>query len=219
MTIDLDDIEAKTRWVQRDHDARFPQRSHSFDEEPDPPPQAPLSCDEALALVAMVREAQAKLAEWEEKDGNSPGYNRDKARTYGRIAHDERQRAKQAEARVRDLEDNWTKALAWLRSENPLPGVPHELIDRTYAARRFRAGYADALERGDHLKADDEPSTKIVDDQPSKEASPSTVRQLAIKECLAAFDEAAEWLGRGGPVAAYEVRDAVAALLDDEAKP
>lgn len=50
------------------------------------------------ALRARVAELEAQLAEWAEKDGNSPGYNLEKAKTYGRIAGEERQRAKKAEA-------------------------------------------------------------------------------------------------------------------------
>lgn len=38
------------------------------------------------ASVAEVTRLQSFCAEWSEKDGNSPGYNLEKAKTYGRIA-------------------------------------------------------------------------------------------------------------------------------------
>lgn len=58
----------------------------------------------AIDWRARALEAGAKLSEWSEKDGNSPGYNLQKAQTYGRIAANERRRAAAAEARVEALE-------------------------------------------------------------------------------------------------------------------
>ena len=56
---------------------------------------APLT---ATPLADRIAELEARLAEWAEKDGNSPGYNLEKAKTYGRIAGEERKRAEKAEA-------------------------------------------------------------------------------------------------------------------------
>ena len=82
--------------------------------------------DELRTLRARVAELEGKLGEWAEKDGNSPGYNLEKAKMYGRIAHDERKRAETAEARVAELEaqlggmtEQWKAELnhanAWMR--------------------------------------------------------------------------------------------------------
>lgn len=50
--------------------------------------------------------ARRELAEWAEKDGNSPGYNRQKAETYGRKAAEYKKSAEAAEARLRAA---WTE--------------------------------------------------------------------------------------------------------------
>lgn len=44
----------------------------------------------AVDWRARALAAEALLTEWGSKDGNSPGYNRQKAETYGRIAAEER---------------------------------------------------------------------------------------------------------------------------------
>lgn len=66
---------------------------------------------DAATLRARVAELEAQLAEWAEKDGNSPGYNLEKAKTYGRIAGEERRRAKKAEAE-RDALRAWVSAVS-----------------------------------------------------------------------------------------------------------
>lgn len=55
-------------------------------------------------LVGRIDAQADALREWSEKDGNSPGYSAEKARTYGRIAAEQKSRANTAEARVRELE-------------------------------------------------------------------------------------------------------------------
>ena len=54
---------------------------------------------------ARVAELERERDEWAQKDGNSPGYNKEKAQTYGRIAHEERERAERAEAQVATLRE------------------------------------------------------------------------------------------------------------------
>lgn len=66
---------------------------------------------DAAALRARVAGLEAQLAEWAEKDGNSPGYNLEKAKIYGRIAGEERRRAKKAEAE-RDALRAWVSAVS-----------------------------------------------------------------------------------------------------------
>lgn len=63
-----------------------------------------------------VQEQETALAEWAAKDGNSPGYNLEKARTYGRLAAEHKARA---EALVRAA----TSLLRWADYVNNRVGV------------------------------------------------------------------------------------------------
>lgn len=67
--------------------------------------QRDLAFDREEEVRARVAELEARLGEWAEKDGNSPGYNLEKAKTYGRIAHEERRRAETAEAALAEAHE------------------------------------------------------------------------------------------------------------------